>query len=60
MARQKVIIPEVIEPDEKLPRDLVALRKAFPAPDGASASTRLSASSPDSVMPPARSSPHGS
>ncbi len=27
MARQKVFIPEVIEPDEKLPRDLVALRK---------------------------------
>ena len=27
MAREKVIIPEVIEPDEKLPRDLVALRK---------------------------------
>ncbi|HUJ15583.1 MAG TPA: DUF4112 domain-containing protein [Thermoanaerobaculia bacterium] len=27
MARQKVIIPEVIEPDEKLPRDLVALRR---------------------------------
>jgi hypothetical protein len=27
MARQKVIIPEVIEPDEKLPPDLVALRK---------------------------------
>ena len=24
---RKVIIPEVIEPDEKLPRDLVALRK---------------------------------
>jgi len=27
MARETVIIPEVIEPDEKLPRDLVALRK---------------------------------
>jgi hypothetical protein len=27
MAREKAIIPEVIEPDEKLPRDLVALRK---------------------------------
>ena len=27
MARESVIIPEVIEPDEKLPRDLVALRK---------------------------------
>jgi len=27
MAREKVIIPEVIEPDEKLPRDLVALRR---------------------------------
>lgn len=27
MARQTPIIPEVIEPDEKLPRDLVALRK---------------------------------
>ena len=27
MARPKAIIPEVIEPDEKLPRDLVALRK---------------------------------
>ncbi|HEY6842879.1 MAG TPA: DUF4112 domain-containing protein [Thermoanaerobaculia bacterium] len=27
MARQKVIIPEVIEPDEKLPPDLVALRR---------------------------------
>jgi hypothetical protein len=27
MAREKVIIPEVIEPDEKLPPDLVALRK---------------------------------
>jgi hypothetical protein len=27
MARQKVIVPEVIEPDEKLPADLVALRK---------------------------------
>ena len=27
MARDKVIIPEVIEPDEKLPHDLVALRK---------------------------------
>jgi hypothetical protein len=27
MAPQSVIIPEVIEPDEKLPRDLVALRK---------------------------------
>ncbi len=27
MAREKVIIPEVIEPDEKLPADLVALRK---------------------------------
>jgi len=27
MARQKAIIPEVIEPDEKLPKDLVALRK---------------------------------
>ncbi|HYH06655.1 MAG TPA: DUF4112 domain-containing protein [Thermoanaerobaculia bacterium] len=36
---EKVLIPEVIEPDEKLPRDLVALRKfaflmdqAFPIP----------------------------
>ncbi len=27
MAPESVIIPEVIEPDEKLPRDLVALRK---------------------------------
>lgn len=27
MARQKALIPEVIEPDEKLPADLVALRK---------------------------------
>ena len=27
MAREQVIIPEVIEPDEKLPPDLVALRK---------------------------------
>ena len=27
MARESPIIPEVIEPDEKLPRDLVALRK---------------------------------
>src|ERR1700680_3100407 len=27
MARESVIVPEVIEPDEKLPRDLVALRK---------------------------------
>lgn len=27
MPREKVIIPEVIEPDEKLPRDLVALRR---------------------------------
>ena len=27
MARETPIIPEVIEPDEKLPRDLVALRK---------------------------------
>ena len=27
MAREAPIIPEVIEPDEKLPRDLVALRK---------------------------------
>jgi uncharacterized protein DUF4112 len=27
MARDRVIIPEVIEPDEKLPPDLVALRK---------------------------------
>ena len=27
MARETVIIPEVIEPDEKLPRDLVALRR---------------------------------
>ena len=27
MARQTPIIPEVIEPDEKLPRDLIALRK---------------------------------
>jgi len=27
MARERVIIPEVIEPDEKLPPDLVALRK---------------------------------
>lgn len=27
MARQKVIVPEVIEPDEKLPPDLVALRR---------------------------------
>jgi hypothetical protein len=27
MAAQSVIIPEVIEPDERLPRDLVALRK---------------------------------
>jgi hypothetical protein len=27
MARQRVFIPEVIEPDERLPRDLVALRK---------------------------------
>lgn len=27
MAPQKVIIPEVIEPDEKLPPDLVALRR---------------------------------
>ena len=27
MPRQKPIIPEVIEPDERLPRDLVALRK---------------------------------
>ena len=27
MPQSKVIIPEVIEPDEKLPRDLVALRK---------------------------------
>ena len=27
MADAKVLIPEVIEPDEKLPRDLVALRK---------------------------------
>lgn len=27
MVREKVIIPEVIEPDEKLPRDLVALRR---------------------------------
>ncbi|MDQ6800744.1 MAG: DUF4112 domain-containing protein [Acidobacteriota bacterium] len=27
MAREKSIIPEVVEPDEKLPRDLVALRK---------------------------------
>ena len=27
MAREKAIIPEVIEPDEKLPKDLVALRK---------------------------------
>jgi hypothetical protein len=27
MAPQTVIIPEVIEPDEKLPRDLVALRR---------------------------------
>src|SRR5438128_8596813 len=27
MARETVIIPEVIEPDEKLPPDLVALRK---------------------------------
>src|SRR6476646_2279414 len=27
MAREKAIIPEVIEPDEKLPKDLIALRK---------------------------------
>jgi hypothetical protein len=27
MARETPIIPEVVEPDEKLPRDLVALRK---------------------------------
>ena len=27
MARERVIIPEVLEPDEKLPPDLVALRK---------------------------------
>ena len=27
MARESPIIPEVIEPDEKLPRDLVAMRK---------------------------------
>jgi Domain of unknown function (DUF4112) len=27
MARERPIIPEVVEPDEKLPRDLVALRK---------------------------------
>jgi hypothetical protein len=27
MARQKAIIPEVVEPDEKLPHDLVALRQ---------------------------------
>lgn len=27
MVRENVIIPEVIEPDEKLPRDLVALRR---------------------------------
>jgi Domain of unknown function (DUF4112) len=27
MARETVIIPEVIEPDEKLPKDLVVLRK---------------------------------
>ena len=27
MAQPKIFIPEVIEPDEKLPRDLVALRK---------------------------------
>lgn len=27
MAPQTVIVPEVIEPDEKLPRDLVALRR---------------------------------
>ena len=27
MPREKAIIPEVIEPDEKLPKDLVALRK---------------------------------
>lgn len=27
MAEQKIHIPEVIEPDEKLPRDLVALRR---------------------------------
>ena len=39
MADTKVVIPEVVEPDEKLPRDLVALRKfarimdeAFPLP----------------------------
>jgi hypothetical protein len=27
MARETVFVPEVIEPDEKLPKDLVALRK---------------------------------
>jgi hypothetical protein len=27
MARERPIIPEVVEPDEKLPRDLVALRR---------------------------------
>jgi hypothetical protein len=27
MARERPIIPEVVEPDERLPRDLVALRK---------------------------------
>ena len=27
MARETPIIPEVVEPDEKLPRDLIALRK---------------------------------
>ncbi|MGZ5494246.1 MAG: DUF4112 domain-containing protein, partial [Thermoanaerobaculia bacterium] len=35
MAQAKVHIPEVIEPDEKLPADLVALRKFSVLMDGA-------------------------
>lgn len=35
MAREKVHIPEVIEPDEKLPPDLVTLRKFSVLMDGA-------------------------